>query len=199
MIGTVFRFVLGLFLFVTALPVLFGNMERSMAESRQRIIENGTVTTGRIEERIEHIVGAKVGRGVGVGAYYTIRYSFTTKDGKKYWDSVDVSRAQAMAAHDGQKIRVKYHAKTPSISSAIDYKPYFKGDASSEKQDARMMKFVSLCFLLIGAALLWFNGGRSLARFAHTASGAEGRQNARATNAARIDRVTSGPAKFGGK
>ncbi len=52
-------------------------------------------------------------------------YSFTTADGRKIGSEINISKEDAYAVRDGQKIQVRYNKQQPTINAALGFKEYF--------------------------------------------------------------------------
>lgn len=144
-----FKLIIGLFLvlcfFAGTASVLRGDVEKRS----RHIAENGVDVMGTINEVTRHIVVARWGKVAGGGVYYTIKYTFPTKDGRKYSGEIKVSKDDAQSADTGQPILVRYYADQPSINSPLDYREYMS------VEDARDMPKGTIFF----SALLMLAGG----------------------------------------
>lgn len=147
------KFIFGIILIFAsaagALSLFSGDVERV----GRRIVENGVDTTGVIESRTEHLIAGRWGRIAGAGRYYTIKYNFTTLDGRTYSSEINVSQDQAYTARDGQQIRVRYYADQPSVNSALGFKEYMTDE---DVKNAPLETFLlsALLMLIAGAWLI---------------------------------------------
>ncbi len=105
------------------------------------------------------VVG-RLGRVAGGGVYYTMTYSFTTRDGKKYGGEINVTKEQAYGVNGGQPIRVRYHANQPSINAPIGFKEYMTED------DVRNLPYGTMVFssvmMFFGALWLIWSAWRQI-------------------------------------
>lgn len=148
----------GAFLILAGVSGIVSAFNGTLQESAQRIVNNGVDTTGIIEKREKHTVKAKVGKIGGRGTYYTMTYSFTTLEGKKYGSTINVSEEDAYAVRDGQKIAVRYNKEQPSINAATGFKDYFSQE-DIEELPIGMFVGVGLTMLLGGLWLCWSGWG----------------------------------------
>lgn len=152
--GKYIKLVIGAFLILSAVVGGFNIANGGMQEAGRRIVENGTDTVGIVEKRTQHIVGAKIGKAAGLGAYYTMSYNFTTLEGVKYGGQINVTKEQAYAIEDGQEIRIRYHANQPSINAPLDFKEYMtEEDIGNVPVGAILVAMASM--VLGGAWLVW--------------------------------------------
>ncbi len=143
------KFVSGILLILMSFASLSSLFSGQVEETGRRIVENGVTVDGFITERVEHTVAAKRGRIGGIGRYYTIKYKFTTLDGKTYSDEINVTKKEAYDAEDGERIKVRYYSKNPEINSALGYEEYM---TEADAADVPVGAFVF-------SALLFFCGG----------------------------------------
>ncbi len=147
------KFVFGIILMFAsaagALSVFYGDVERV----GRKIVENGVDTTGVIKSRTEHLVTGRWGRIAGAGRYHTIKYNFTTLDGRKYSNEINVSQDQAYTVRDGQQIQVRYYADEPSVNSALGFKEYMT-DEDVKNAPHETFLLSALFMLLVGAWLI---------------------------------------------
>ncbi len=158
--GKYIKLVIGLFLVLTSTVGAFSVLTGGVEEAARRIVENGVDTTGVIEHRTKHTVRGRVGRIGGKGTYYTMTYSFVTKEGEKYGGEVNVTEEQAYALTDGEKITVRYHAKQPSISSPLGFEEYMTEQDVQELPKGMMLG--SSLFMLLGGLWLAWSGWRRI-------------------------------------
>ena len=126
------KLVIGIFLLLGCVAGVISISSGEMQKAGRRIAENGVDTVGVIDSRIEHTVAARYRRIGGIGRYYTIKYSFTTLDGRKYSDEINVSKEQAYSATEGLEINIRYYADQPSINSPLDYEEYMTAEAAED-------------------------------------------------------------------
>lgn len=148
------KFGLGLLLIFASFAGVSALFDGTIEESGRRIVENGKDTTGTIESRIEHTVAGRFGKLRGAGKYYSIKYRFTADDGKTYGGEVNVSKEQAYAYQDGQKIPVRYMSGQPSINSPLDFEDYMTME-DAENAPIGTILFSAVLFLLGGAYMCW--------------------------------------------
>ncbi len=158
------KFALGvLMLIVGGFNIVFvatGGFENSWKETANRLRENAVPTTGVITGRYLHTTAARVGRIGGIGQHYSIKYSFETRDGKKYGGEVDVTKEQATTLNDGAPIRIKYDANNPSINSALGFENDHSNIREDEPTPVGPMMATMLILLLGGGWLTWRNWNR---------------------------------------
>jgi hypothetical protein len=153
------KLVLGvLMLFLGGFNLFFvasGGFEKSWKESSSRLRDNAVPTTGVITGRYQHTTAARVGRIGGIGQHYSIKYSFETRDGKKYGGEVDVTKEQATTLNDGAPIRIKYDSANPSINSALEFERDHSNISKNEPMPVAPMLAVMMGLLLGGGWLTW--------------------------------------------
>ena len=153
------KFVLGIFLIFASVTGIVSVFSGEVEEVGKRIAENGVDTTGVIESRTEHFVAVRRGWIGGFGRYYTMKYAFTTLDGKKYSGEINITKDQAYSVRDGQQIRVRYYANQPSINAPLGFKKYMTARDAEDVPYGTMI-FSALLMFLGGAWLTWSNWRR---------------------------------------
>ncbi|MGB7286737.1 MAG: DUF3592 domain-containing protein [Salaquimonas sp.] len=152
--GKYIKLIMGVFLLFAAVVGGWNILNGGMQKTGMRIVENGVTTVGHVEKRVQHLVGAKVGRLPGLGAYYMVHYNFTTEDGKSYSDSVKVTKEQAYAMQDGQQIQVRYMNGQPSINSVLGIQTYMSEEDAKTVPWGAVIPALAI-FLLGGLWLIW--------------------------------------------
>lgn len=144
----------GAFLLLAGGVGILRAFDGTLEKTAQSIVNNGVDTTGIIEKREKVTVKAGVGKIRGLGSYYTMTYSFTTLEGKKYGSTINVSEEDAYTVRDGQKITVRYNKQTPTVNAALGFKDYFSQE-DVENQPTGLFVGVGLFMLLGGVWLCW--------------------------------------------
>lgn len=152
------RLIFGALFLLSAANGFSGNLNKSALEALERIDKGGIDTIGTIERRVENIVGVKIGRIPAGTIYYTIYYNFTTADGRKLGDSVDVSRQEAYGTQDGEAIRIRYYEQNPTINSALDYQTFATMDEATTAEMSSDIRIVSIVSLFLGLGLFVWGG-----------------------------------------
>ena len=146
---TCIKLVLGVMLMLSSVAGTISFISGDAQEAGMRIVEGGVDTVGIIEKREQVTVAARWGRAGGMGRYYTMTYSFKTKDGRKYSGEINISKEQAYTISDGQEITVRYYDNQPTINAPLGFKEYMT------KEDALNLPWGTIVF----ATLLFFFGG----------------------------------------
>ena len=156
---TYVKFILGLSLISTSLMGSTALFDGTLEESALRIAENGVDTEGVIESTTRTFVAARYGKVGGFTNYYTMKYRFTTHDGRTLSQEINISKQQANRARDGQKITVRYYRDQPTINSPLGFEEYMT------RKDAKNLPYgtmiaTSIMMFLGGAWLTWANWRR---------------------------------------
>ncbi len=148
------KFVIGILLILMSAQSVILPFSDTLEKSGRRIVENGTDTIGTIEKRTKHTVKARWGRVGGWGSYYTMTYNFRTAEGELYGGELNISKEQALAAHDGQQIKIRYMKGQPSINSPTQYREYMTAE---QAKDVPLGPFIfgGLLFFAGGVWLTW--------------------------------------------
>ena len=154
------KLIFGALLILSSGAGMLAAVDGTIEESAQAIVDNALDTTGVIEKRTKHTVTARKGKIGGRGSYYTMTYSFTTLEGKKYSSEINISKEDAYAVNDGQKIAVRYNKKQPSINAALGFKEYF---SQEDVEDLPVGMILSTAFtMLLGGLWLCWSGWRTV-------------------------------------
>ena len=154
------KLIIGAFLVLSSAAGAFAALNGTAKQAAQSIVDNAVDTTGVIEKRTKHTVAARKGRLAAGGIYYTMTYGFTTLDGKKYSNEINVSKEDAYAVNDGQKIAVRYNKKQPTINAATGFKDYFSQEDVENLPYGTIL--VSAVLMLLGGLWLCWSGGRNI-------------------------------------
>jgi len=154
------KLILGAFLVMASATGAFSALNGTAKQAAQSIVDNAVDTTGVIEKRVKHTVAARKGKIGAMGSYYTMTYGFTTLEGKKYSAEISVSKEDAYAVNDGQKIAVRYNKNQPTINAATGFKDYFS------QEDVENLPYGTILFsaflMLMGGLWLCWSGGRNI-------------------------------------
>ncbi len=154
------KLIIGAFLVLASAAGAFSALNGTAKKAAQSIVDNAVDTTGVIEKRTKHTVAARRGKIAAGGIYYSMTYGFTTLDGKKYSNEINISKEDAYAVSDGQKIAVRYNKNQPTINSATGFRDYFS------QEDVENLPYGTILFsaflMLMGGLWLCWSGGRNI-------------------------------------
>ncbi len=154
------KLIFGAALIMASVSGMFSAVDGTAKNAAQSIVDNAVDTTGIIEKRTKHTVTARKGKIGGRGSYYTMTYSFATAEGRRYSSEINISKEDAYAVNDGQKIAVRYNKKQPAINAATGFKDYFS------QEDVENLPYGTILFsaflLLLGGGWLCWSGWRNI-------------------------------------
>ncbi len=148
------KFLIGLSMMSTSLIGSTAFFDGTLEESALRIAENGVDVEGVIESRTRTFVAGRYGKVGGFANLYSMKYRFTTLDGRTLSQEIGITKAQANRTRDGQKITVRYYRDQPTINSPLGFEEYMT------RKDAKNLPYGTMIFtsvlLFLGGAWLTF-------------------------------------------